>query len=180
MTTSGSLRGRDLVSIADLSWAEIAHVFDRAEALEAEFTATGRHAELPLAGKTLAMLFQHPSLRTRVTFEAGMTQLGGHAINLAADEVGLGLRETVADVARNLELFVNGIMARMASHGIVEELAAEASIPVINGLTNLEHPCQADVIDGRQSLVLRQSANRLHVQKALLVELLGKAAASAP
>jgi ornithine carbamoyltransferase len=88
------------------------------------------------------MLFQRPSLRTRVTFEAGMTQLGGHAINLTEGVV-LGGRETVGDVARNLDRFVDGVMARTGPHEVVIELAGQASIPVINGLTLREHPCQA-------------------------------------
>ena len=88
------------------------------------------------------MLFQKPSLRTRVTFEAGMTQLGGHAIYLTEGVV-LGGRETVGDVARNLERFVDAIMARTGPHEVVVELAARASIPVINGLTIREHPCQS-------------------------------------
>ena len=89
------------------------------------------------------MLFQKPSLRTRVTFEAGMTQLGGHAVHLATSDVGVGTRETAADVARNLDRWVDGIMVRTFGHAIAEEIAAAASIPVINALTDLEHPCQA-------------------------------------
>ena len=88
------------------------------------------------------MLFQKPSLRTRVTFEAGMVQLGGHAIYLTNDVV-LGARESVRDVARNLERFVDAIVVRTGPHEVVEELAAQAAIPVINGLTLREHPCQA-------------------------------------
>ena len=88
------------------------------------------------------MLFQKPSLRTRVTFEAGMNQLGGHAIYLTEDVV-MGARESVRDVARNLERFVDAIVARTGPHEVVVELAAQASIPVINGLTLREHPCQA-------------------------------------
>ena len=88
------------------------------------------------------MLFQKPSLRTRVTFDAGMTQLGGNAIYLTNDTV-LGARESVRDVARNLERFVDAIVARTGPHEVVTELAAQASIPVINGLTIREHPCQA-------------------------------------
>ncbi|MHB8397675.1 MAG: ornithine carbamoyltransferase [Candidatus Limnocylindrales bacterium] len=137
------LRGRDLVSIADLSRAELERVFARSLDLKREYAVTRRHPDPPLAGRTLAMLFQHPSLRTRVTFEAGMTQLGGHGIYLAAGDVGLGERETVSDVARNLERFVDGIMARVADHDLVAELASHASIPVINALTDREHPCQA-------------------------------------
>jgi ornithine carbamoyltransferase len=141
MSTS-SLRGRDLVSAADLSADEILVLFARATALKAEYLAERRHADPPLERRTLAMLFQKPSLRTRVTFEAGMTQLGGHAIYLTEGVV-LGGRETVGDVARNLERFVDAIMARTGPHEVVTELAARADIPVINGLTIREHPCQA-------------------------------------
>ena len=142
MTPSPQLAGRDLLSVADLSVAEVDRVFDRAAALKAEFRARRRHLPAPLAGRTLAMLFQRPSLRTRVTFEAGMVQLGGTAIYLTNDVV-LGQRESVRDVARNLDRFVDGIVARTGPHEVVAELAAHAAIPVINGLTLREHPCQA-------------------------------------
>lgn len=142
MSTSGSLQGRDLLSVADLSAPEVERVFARTAALKAEFRETGRHARPPLVGRTLAMLFQKPSLRTRVTFEVGMAQLGGHAIYLTNDVV-LGARESVRDVARNLERLVDGIVARTGPHEVVLELAAHAAIPVINGLTLREHPCQA-------------------------------------
>ena len=138
----GSLRGRDFVSAADLTADEARGLFRLAAALKAEYVAERRHANPPLERRTLAMLFQKPSLRTRVTFEAGMTQLGGHAIYLT-ESIVLGGRETVADVARNLERFVDGIMARTGPHEVVVELAARAAIPVINGLTIREHPCQA-------------------------------------
>lgn len=138
-----SLRGRDLLSAADLSVPEVELVFARAAELKAEFQATRRHPAQPLAGRTLAMLFQKPSLRTRVTFEAGMTQLGGHAIHLSTSDVGAGTREGVADVARNLDRWVDGIMVRTFAHTIAEEIAGAAAIPVINALTDLEHPCQA-------------------------------------
>ena len=137
-----SLRGRDLLSVADLTTDEVLRVFDRAAELKAEYLASRRHADPPLAGRTLAMLFQRPSLRTRVTFEAGMNQLGGHAIYLTEDVV-MGARESVRDVARNLERFVDAIVARTGPHAVVVELAAQSSIPVINGLTLREHPCQA-------------------------------------
>jgi ornithine carbamoyltransferase len=137
-----SLRGRDLLSAADLSRAEVERLFERAAGLKAEYRATRRHAQPPLVGRTLAMLFQRPSLRTRVTFEAGMTQLGGHAIYLTNDVV-LGARESVRDVARNLERFVDAIVVRTGPHEVVAELAAHAGVPVINGLTLREHPCQA-------------------------------------
>jgi ornithine carbamoyltransferase len=137
-----TLRGRDLLSAADLSRGEVERVFATAWSLKDEFRTTRRHANPPLTGRTLAMLFQRPSLRTRVTFEAGMTQLGGAAIYLTEDVV-MGAREAVRDVARNLERFVDGIVARTGPHEVVAELAAQASIPVINGLTLREHPCQA-------------------------------------
>ena len=142
MTTPSSLRGRDLLSVADLSGDEVGRVFETAGALKAEFLSSRRHARPPLVGRTLAMLFQKPSLRTRVTFEAGMVQLGGHAIYLTHDVV-LGARESVRDVARNLERFVDGIVVRTGPHEVALELAAQAGIPVINGLTLREHPCQA-------------------------------------
>ena len=128
--------------MADLSAAEVERVFATATLLKAEFRAHRRHAERPLVGRTLAMLFQKPSLRTRVTFDAGMAQLGGNAIYLTNDTV-LGARESVRDVARNLERFVDAIVVRTGPHEVVVELAAQASIPVINGLTLREHPCQA-------------------------------------
>ena len=137
-----SLRGRDLISAGDLSADEVRRIFERAVVLKAEFRSTRRHADPPLRGRTLAMLFQRPSLRTRVTFEAGMTQLGGAAINLTEDVV-MGARESVRDVARNLERFVDAIMARTGPHQVVVELATQASVPVLNGLTLREHPCQA-------------------------------------
>ena len=139
---SDPLKGRDLLSVADLSAAEVGRVFATATTLKAEFRVDRRHAGTPLAGRTLAMLFQKPSLRTRVTFEAGMIQLGGHAIYLTHDVV-LGARESVRDVARNLDRFVDGIVVRTGPHEVALELAAHAGIPVINGLTLREHPCQA-------------------------------------
>jgi ornithine carbamoyltransferase len=152
-TTTPSLIGRDLLSAADLSAIEVDRVFETAALLKAEFRERRRH-ELPLlAGRTLAMLFQKPSLRTRVTFEAGMTQLGGAAIYLPEDAV-MGAREAVRDVARNLERFVDAIVARTGPHEVVLELAAQASVPVINGLTLREHPCQAlaDIFTIREHL----------------------------
>jgi len=137
-----TLKGRDYISAADLSRDDVLALFARAAELRAEFRAERVHADPPLRGRTLAMLFQKPSLRTRVTFEAGMTQLGGAAINLTEDVV-MGARETVRDVAKNLERFVDAIMARTGPHQVVVELATQASVPVINGLTLREHPCQA-------------------------------------
>jgi len=149
----GSLRGRDFLSVADLSALEVERVFATTATLKAEFRSNRRHAVPPLVGRTLAMLFQKPSLRTRVTFEAGMAQLGGTAIYLPEDAV-MGAREAIRDVAHNLERFVDAIVARTGPHEVVTELAAQASIPVINGLTLREHPCQAlaDVFTIREHL----------------------------
>jgi len=140
--TNAALAGRDLISAADLSAEDLGALFARATELKTEYRAERRHADPPLERRTLAMLFQKPSLRTRVTFEAGMTQLGGHAIYLE-EKIVLGGRETVGDVAKNLENFVDAIMARTGPHEVVVELAARAQIPVINGLTIREHPCQS-------------------------------------
>jgi ornithine carbamoyltransferase len=140
---SASLRGRDLLSAGDLTPGEVRRVFATAAALKAEFAVARRHEQPPLVRRSLAMLFERPSLRTRVTFEAGMLQLGGGAIQLTSGNVGWGVRESVADVARNLQAFVDGIVIRTGSHEIAVELAAAADIPVINALTLHEHPCQA-------------------------------------
>lgn len=137
-----SLQGRDLVSAADLTRAEYELVLERAAELKREFRQTRRHVEQPLAGRTVAMIFEKQSLRTRVTFEAGVYQLGGHGLHLA-EGIGLGIRESVADVARNLERWVDAIVARTFDHSVVTSLAAEAGIPVVNALTDDEHPCQA-------------------------------------
>ncbi|MFB3816081.1 MAG: ornithine carbamoyltransferase [Candidatus Methylomirabilales bacterium] len=131
---------RHLITLEDLSAVEIAELFEVAGALKAKRRQGLPHALL--AGKTLAMIFDKPSLRTRVTFEAGMTQLGGHAIYLAPADIHLGERETVQDAARNLERWVDGIVARTFSHQMVERLASFARIPVINGLTDTHHPVQ--------------------------------------
>ena len=132
------LRGRDIIGIEQLSQEEILLILDIAAKLKShKFDET---QTLFAKGQTLAMLFEKPSLRTRVTFEAGMTQLGGNAIYL---EGRLGVRETVPDVARNLDRWIDGIMARTFDHQAVLELAEYAGIPVINGLSDREHPCQA-------------------------------------
>ena len=146
------MRGRDLVSIDDFSAAELTDVLDRAAALKDR--QRGGSSAPVLAGKTLAMIFEKPSLRTRVTFEVGMRQLGGGAVNLAPADIQLGVRESVPDVARNLSRWVDGIMARTFAHQTVVELAAAASVPVINGLSDWEHPCQtlADLLTVREHL----------------------------
>jgi ornithine carbamoyltransferase len=131
----------NLLSCADLTRERTLHLFRIAAALKQRWKAGGRGT--PLAGRTLALIFEKPSLRTRVTFEVGIVQLGGRAVHLSAQEIGLGTRESVPDVARNLSLWVDGIAARVYSHRTVETLARYASVPVINGLSDLEHPCQA-------------------------------------
>jgi ornithine carbamoyltransferase len=132
---------KDLVSISDLTRDDIHHLFGRSKQLKAEIASMGR---LPvLNGRVMALVFEKPSLRTRVTFETGMVQLGGAAIYLAPADIGLGTRETVSDVARNLSRWVHVIVARTFAHETVKGLAEHASIPVVNALCNLEHPCQA-------------------------------------
>jgi ornithine carbamoyltransferase len=143
VASPGAVRGRDLIGAADLTPAEVRRVFATSADLKAEFAVGRRHSRPPLVRRTLAMLFERPSLRTRVTFEAGMVQLGGHAIQLTSGNVGWGVRESIGDVARNLEGFVDAIVIRTGPHQIAVEFAERATIPVINALTLHEHPCQA-------------------------------------
>ena len=135
------MHGRDLVSLDDFTAAELVEVLDRAADLKRRLRAG--EATPVLAGRTLAMIFEKPSLRTRVTFEVGMRQLGGGAVNLAPSDIQLGTRESVPDAARNLSRWVDAIMARTFAHRTVMELADAATVPVINGLSDWEHPCQA-------------------------------------
>jgi len=132
---------RHFLSAADLTRDVALGLF----ALAAELKQRRKAGRLtaPLAGKTCALIFEKPSLRTRVTFEVGLIQLGGRAVHLGGREIGMGTRESVPDVARNLSLWVDGIMARVYSHATITQLARHASIPVINGLSDREHPCQA-------------------------------------
>jgi ornithine carbamoyltransferase len=97
----------------------------------------------PLTGRTFALIFEKPSLRTRVTFEVGINQLGGRGVYLSGSEIGLGTRESVPDVARNLSRWVDGICARVYTHATIDALVSNATVPVINGLSDFEHPCQA-------------------------------------
>jgi ornithine carbamoyltransferase len=131
----------NFLSIADLSRERILRLFTLAADLKQRWKA-GRRAA-PLAGRSLALIFEKQSLRTRVTFEVGIVQLGGRAVYLSGHEIGLGTRESVPDVARNLSRWVDGIAARVYSHATVEGLARYATVPVINGLSDFEHPCQA-------------------------------------
>jgi ornithine carbamoyltransferase len=128
---------RDLLSIADLNREEIEHLIEQAGRMKQEGSP-------PLfSGRTLALLFEKPSLRTKVSFELAMYQLGGHSLYLSPEEVGLGKREAVADVARVLSRYVDGIAARTFSHKTLRFIAGHSSVPVINALSDLEHPCQA-------------------------------------
>jgi ornithine carbamoyltransferase len=132
---------RHFLSAADLTRDAALELFALAADLKQRRKA-GRLGS-PLAGKTFALIFEKASLRTRVTFEVGIIQLGGRAVHLVGREIGLGTRESVPDVARNLSLWVDGIMARVNSHATITGLARHASVPVINGLSDFEHPCQA-------------------------------------
>ena len=132
---------RHFLSSADLTRDAALQVFQLAADLKQRWRAGRRGA--PLAGRTMALIFEKPSLRTRVTFEVGIVQLGGRAVYLSGAEIGLGTRESVADVARNLARWVDGIAARVYAHATIETLARHATVPVINGLSDSEHPCQA-------------------------------------
>ncbi|MFQ5461744.1 MAG: ornithine carbamoyltransferase [Phycisphaerae bacterium] len=145
------LNGRSFVSILDFSAEELTTVLDAAAALKQDRGAFGA---APLEKKTLGMIFQKPSLRTRVSFEAGMTQLGGHAIYLAPTDISLGQRETTEDIAIVLSRHVDGIMARVIGHDIVVDLASHATVPVVNGLSDFEHPCQ--ILADFQTIVERK------------------------
>jgi ornithine carbamoyltransferase len=144
------LSGRSFLSLADLTADEINAVLELAEELKRERAAGIRRDTH--AGKTLALLFQKPSLRTRVSFDVAMHELGGDALYLGPDEVGVGKRESIADVATVLSRYVHGIMARVFGHDIVEALAEYGDVPVINGLSDLLHPCQvlADLMTVRE------------------------------
>jgi ornithine carbamoyltransferase len=131
---------RDFLAETDFSKAEIIETFKLARKLKKKSKKGEKHHLLK--GKVLTMIFQKPSNRTRVSFEVGMYQLGGHAVYLGPAEIGLGTRESVADVARVLSRFSDGIMARVFGHDLVQGLAEWAPVPVINGLSDLLHPCQ--------------------------------------
>jgi ornithine carbamoyltransferase len=136
---------RDFLSLADLQPADVHELLDLALALKTQWIAGGHGRDSQrerLADKTLGMIFQKPSLRTRVSFDVGMSQLGGRAIYLAPEEIRLGERESIPDVARVLSRYVDGIMARVFSHEDVLALARWATVPVINGLSDFNHPCQ--------------------------------------
>ncbi len=142
---------RHFLSMLDFSADEISAVLKTAAELKAEGSQIAR---APMQGKTLAMIFQKPSLRTRVSFETGMTQLGGHAIYLAPTDIKLEQRETTEDIALVLSRYVDIIMARVFGHNIVADIAKHATVPVINGLSDLEHPCQ--ILADFQTIVERK------------------------
>ncbi len=131
---------KDFISIADFAPQEIWAILNRARELKDEWRGQGNRPIL--RGKVLGMIFQKPSLRTRVSFDVAMLQLGGHALYLSPDEIGLGKRESVADVARVLSRYVDGIMARVFDHEHIVQLARYSRVPVINGLSDYNHPCQ--------------------------------------
>ncbi len=140
---------RDFLAVTDLTRDEILTLFDLAGRMK-----SGAYRETPLAGKTLAMIFAKSSTRTRVSFEVGAYQLGGQALFLSSRDIQIGRGEPIPDTARVLSRYVDGIMIRTFDHAEVEELARHASIPVINGLTDLSHPCQvlADLFTVREAL----------------------------
>jgi ornithine carbamoyltransferase len=132
---------KHFLSIADLSAADVEDLFRLAA--EWKRRTKAREVGIPLAGHSQALVFEKPSLRTRVTFEVGMAQLGGASVYLAGQDIGLGRRESIADVARNLGRWVDVIVARTFTQATVDELARHAGIPVVNALSDHEHPCQA-------------------------------------
>ena len=136
-----SLLGRDFLSVTDVTAEEVMMLFEAAQRFKR--CAANERERACLLGKSVALLFEKPSLRTRVTFELAVAQLGGYPVVLTQAEIGLGQREAVKDVARNLDRWVNAIVARVYAHRTLEELAEWARAPVINALSDLEHPCQA-------------------------------------
>ncbi|MEX2089551.1 MAG: ornithine carbamoyltransferase [Bacteroidota bacterium] len=137
---------RDFLSLLDLQPGELEELFLLTDALKADGTRR------PLSGRSVAMIFQKPSLRTRVSFEVGISQLGGHAIILSQEGVGIGVREKASDIAELLSRMTAMIVARLFDHALLMELANRATVPVVNALTDLSHPCQilADVYTMRQ------------------------------
>ena len=132
-----SLKGRDFIDLADLNRNELREVLDLGQKIKA-----GAWSERPLQGRHLAMLFQKPSHRTRVSFEVGIARLGGSTTTLSENDVQLGVRESISDAARVLDRYVDGVVARLRSHDDMVALAKASAKPVINGLTDRSHPCQ--------------------------------------
>ena len=169
------LKGRHLLSPQDLSPGELEALLDKAAELKQKLKRGEPHEYL--RGRTLGMIFAKPSTRTRVSFETAMTQLGGHAIYLGLGELQLGRGETIADTARTLSRYVDAVVARLFEHGQILELASNSSVPVVNGLTNLLHPCQtlADILtirehkDGLRGLKLAWIGDGNNVCNSLLL-----------
>ncbi|MEM0014412.1 MAG: ornithine carbamoyltransferase [Zestosphaera sp.] len=136
------MQGKDFISVADFTAEELKFVIDTASSLKQRFYS-GERVIPVLAGKAVMMIFQKPSTRTRISFEQAIVQLGGHPITVNWQELQLGRGETIADTARVLERYVDGIVARVYKHSDLEELAKHAEVPVINALSDREHPCQA-------------------------------------
>ena len=162
------LGGRDFLDVADLTRVELRALIDLSARIK-----HGDWDEQPLAGKFVAMLFQKPSHRTRVSFEVGIARLGGRAVTLGEQDVQFGVRESLSDAARVLDGYVDAIVARMHRHGDLEQLAAAARIPVVNALTDRSHPCQvlADLLtlsevfgglDGRKVVYVGDGNNVSH------------------
>jgi ornithine carbamoyltransferase len=152
LAVADDLKGRDFTKVADWSREELLRTLDLADALKRAQAEGEEHRLLP--GRTLGMIFQKPSTRTRVSFEVGISQLGGLGLYLSADDLQLGRGETIRDTARVLSRYLDAIMIRTYAQADVEELARAATIPVINGLTDASHPCQAlaDVMTIRERL----------------------------
>ncbi len=168
---AGKLSSKDLVTILDFTREDIEQVFETTR--EQKPLAREHRLEHTHTNRTLACIFHKPSLRTRISFEVAMQQLGGNSLYVTNAEIGLGERESIADVGRVMSRFVDGIMIRTFDHGHVEELARESSVPVVNGLTDLTHPCQilADVftvienfgsIEGRKVVYVGDGNNIAH------------------
>src|SRR6476620_605646 len=136
-----NMKGRSLTGMADLNADELWQIWELAAVLKRQVKAREPHPLLP--SRSLAMIFEKPSARTRVSFEVGMTHLGGHALYLSPADIGLGKRESVADVASVIGRMCDGIMARVFEQDKITQLARYAGVPVINGLSDEEHPCQA-------------------------------------
>ena len=145
MSTNGV---RHFIDLCDISTKDLRGMIDASRTMKERLKRDGQPGKAPLKGKTLAMIFDRPSTRTRVSFDVAMRQLGGESITLTGQEMQLGRGETIADTARVLSRYVDGIMIRTLEHENLLELARHATVPVINGLTHRSHPCQvlADVM----------------------------------
>src|SRR5918998_38513 len=157
------LSGRDCLTLAEFSPDEVSLILDEATRIKA--LQKSRIPYRPLRGRTLAMVFQKPSNRTRVSFEVGMYQLGGHALSLSPQEIQMGKRETPSDTGRVLARYIDAIMVRTFDHGELEELAGAADVPVVNGLSDAHHPCQAlaDLLTVREEFGTLEGAKIAYV-----------------